>query len=141
MGFVAINSVAQQASRGLERSRDLLVKQHTQLMNCVRGLLFELGVVAAQGRPDFAELAARIEANDARIPEALTATLRMLVAQIEGLRKAIASLEEKIITAAKKNATMRRLCTIPGVGGLTAHTHVAAIGAGGQFRSARDFAA
>jgi transposase len=36
---------------------------------------------------------------------------------------------------------MRRLATIPGVGGLTAHAIVAAIGEGKQFASARDFAA
>jgi transposase len=141
MRFVAIKSVEQQASRGIERTRELLIKQHTQLMNCVRGLLFELGIVTAQGRRGFAELTALIEADDARIPQVLLAALRMLVAQIKGLRKAIASLEEKIMTAAKENATMRRLCTIPGVGGLTAHAIVAAIGEGQQFRSARDFAA
>ena len=36
---------------------------------------------------------------------------------------------------------MRRLTTIPRVGGLTAHAIVTAIGAGKQFRNARDFAA
>src|SRR5579884_2413630 len=56
MRFVAIKSVGQQASRGLERSRDLLVRQHTQLMNSVRGQLAEFGIVAAQGRRGFAEL-------------------------------------------------------------------------------------
>ena len=68
-------SVAQQASRGLERSRDLLVKQHTQLTNCIRGQLAELGLVAAQGRRGFVELAGLIEAGDARIPEVLLLAL------------------------------------------------------------------
>ena len=36
---------------------------------------------------------------------------------------------------------MRRLATIPGVGGITAHAIVAAVGDGRQFGSARDFAA
>src|SRR5438477_1269331 len=36
MRFVPVKSEEQQASRGLERSRDLLVKQRTQLMNSVR---------------------------------------------------------------------------------------------------------
>ena len=36
---------------------------------------------------------------------------------------------------------MRRLATIPGIGGLTAHAVVTAIGDGRQFSSARDFAA
>lgn len=58
MRFVAIKTVEQQASRGLERTRDLLVKQHAQLTNCVRSLFSELGVIAAQGRRGFAGLAA-----------------------------------------------------------------------------------
>lgn len=44
MRFVPIKSVAQQASRGLEEARELLIKQHTQLRNCVRGQLAEFGI-------------------------------------------------------------------------------------------------
>jgi hypothetical protein len=50
MRFVAIKGVEQQASRGLEGARELLMKQHTQLRNCVRGQLAEFGILAAQGR-------------------------------------------------------------------------------------------
>ena len=42
---------------------------------------------------------------------------------------------------AKADPAMRRLATIPGVGGLTAHAIVTAIGDGKQFASSRDFAA
>ena len=51
MRSVAIKSEAQQALRALERSRDLLIKQRTQLMNGLRAMLAEFGVVAAQGAP------------------------------------------------------------------------------------------
>jgi transposase len=50
MRFVRIKSGAQQAARGLERSRELLVRQHPQLRNSGRGQLAEHGLVAAQGR-------------------------------------------------------------------------------------------
>lgn len=141
MRFVAIKSVEQQASRGLERGRDLLVKQHTQLSNCIRAQLAELGIVAAQGRRGFAELASLIEAGDARIPAMLLTTLRMLLAQAQALAKAMTVLEDKIMAIAKEDPAMRRLASIPGVGGLTAHAIVAAVGDGKQFASARDFAA
>ena len=141
MRFVAIKSVAQQASRGLERSRDLLVKQHTQLSNCIRSQLAELGIVAAQGRRGFAELAGLIEVGDPRIPAVLLPALRLLLAQAQAVAHAMATLEAKIMAIAKEEPTMRRLATIPGVGGLTAHAIVAAIGEGKQFASARDFAA
>ncbi len=141
MRFVAIKSVEQQASRGLERSRDLLVKQRTQLMNSIRSQLSEFGIIAAKGNRGFADLTALIEAGDARVPAILLAALRTLNVQVEALKKAIEELEDKILAIAKADPVMRRLATIPGVGGLTAHAIVAAIGDGKQFASARDFAA
>ena len=58
MRFVAIKSVDQQAARGVERARELMVKQRTQLMNCLRSQLAELGIIAAPGGRGFAELSA-----------------------------------------------------------------------------------
>jgi transposase len=141
MRFVAIKSIDQQAARGLERSRELLVKQHTQLMNSVRGQLAEFGIVAAQGHRGFAELVQRIAARDVAIPALLGEPLRLLAQQIERLGTAIALLEQRIVAAARRHPAMRRLATIPGVGPLTAHAIVTAIGDGRQFASARDFAA
>ena len=141
MRFVAIKSEAQQASRGLERSRDLLVKQHTQLMNCVRGQFAEFGIVVAQGRRGFARLTALLDADDTPLPAVLGEALRALVQQVEALRTAIAALEHRILATAREDPVMRLLAGIPGVGGITAHAIVAAIGDGRQFRSARDFAA
>ena len=141
MRFVAIKTVEQQAARGLERSRELLVKQHTQLMNGVRSQCAEFGVIAAQGRRGFAELAAMLAGGDAPVPAVLLPALRALLQQIEGLRTAIAALEAQIVAAAREDPAMRRLATIPGVGPITAHAIVAAIGDGRQFGSARDFAA
>ena len=137
---VAIKSEEQQASRALERSRELLVKQRTQLMNNLRAMLAEFGVVAAQGHRGLAELRERIEAGDG-LPPTLVAALRLVIVQLDHLTPAIDALEEQIHAVAKADPTMRRLCTIPGVGFLTAHAVVAAIGDGRQFGSARDFAA
>ena len=138
MRFVAIKSVDQQAARGVERARELMVKQRTQLMNCLRSQLAEFGIIAAPGGRGFAELSARVAAEDAAIPALLRTALQALLGHIEGLQGAIAALEAQIMAAAKTDAVMRRLATIPGVGGLTAHAIVTAIGAGRQFRSARD---
>jgi transposase len=141
MRFVPIKTLEQQAARALEGSRDLLVKQQTQLINSVRGRLAEFGIVAAQGRRGFAALAAQIKDSDPAIPEAALVALRPLVAQTESLSGAIAELEAKIVEAAKADPVMRLLTTIPGVGAITAHAIVAAVGSGEQFSSARDFAA
>jgi transposase len=139
--FVAIKSVEQQGSRLLERSRELLVKQRTQLMNCVRSQFAELGIIAAPGGRGFAELTSQLEAEEPGLPAIVVSSVRQLARQIDALKEAIATLEAQIMTVAKADATMRRLATIPGVGGLTAHAIVAAIGDGAQFQTARDFAA
>jgi len=137
---VAIKSEAQQASRALQRSRELLIKQRTQLMNSLRAMLAEFGVVAAQGYRGFAELRRRL-ADGEGLPETLVAALRLLAAQLDSLTSAVDALEDRIKSVAKADPTMRRLCGVPGVGFLTAHAVVAAIGDGRQFRSGRDFAA
>lgn len=141
MRFVALKSPAQQAARGLERSRDLLVRQHTQLMNSVRGQLAEFGVIAAQGRRGFAELAAAVAAGTSAVPDMLLPALRLLVQQVDRLGLAIALLARQIVAAARAHPAMRRLTGIPGIGALGAHAIVTAIGEGKQFARARDFAA
>jgi transposase len=141
MRFVPIKSAEQQASRGLERARELLVRQRTQLANSLRSQLAEHGLVAARGRRGFAQRAALLAAGDERLPAALLPVLRLLLEQIDHLAAAIRQLEDRIVTAAKADPTMRRLATIPGVGAIVAHAIVAAAGDGRQFRSARDFAA
>ena len=51
------------------RTRDLLMRQRTQLINALRAHLAELGIVAAQGREGIQELLAIIANNeDQRIP-------------------------------------------------------------------------
>ena len=141
MRFVAIKSVERQAARGVERARELLVKQRTQLMNCLRSQLAELGIVAAAGGRGFAELSTLVAAEDAALPALLRPALQALLGQITALQASIIALEAKIMATAKADPVMRRLVTIPGVGGLTAHAIVTAIGDGRQFRTARDFAA
>ena len=141
MRFVAIKSPEQQASRGLERSRELLVRHHSQLMNSVRSQMAEFGIIASAGRTGFAELCALIAAGDERLPPGVDQSLQVLVGHIERLAVDIALLEKRIVAAVRQDERMRRLTGIPGVGPLTAHAIVAAIGEGRQFASARDFAA
>jgi transposase len=141
MRFVPVKSVEQQAARALERSRDLLVKQHTQLTNSLRGQLAEFGVIAAAGPRGFAALRARIAAEDEVLPAALLPVLQVLLRHIDQLAAAAAILEKKIVATARRHPVMRRLASIPGVGPLTAHAILTAVGDGRQFASGRDFAA
>lgn len=136
---VPVKSEEQQASRALERSRELMVKQRTQLMNSLRAMLAEFGVVAAQGARGFAELRARLTSDDPGLPETLIGALRIVLAQFDTLTAAIEALEERIKAVVKADPDMRRLARIPSVGFITAHAVVAAIGDGRRFACGRDF--
>lgn len=141
MRFVAVKSAEQQAARGLERSRELLVRQRTQLRNSLRSHLAEHGIIAAQGRRGIHELMALVAAGDERIAGVLATALAVLIEHLEALDASIARLEKEIVAAARVDPVMRRLATIPGVGPLLAHAIVTAVSDGRQFGSARDFAA
>ena len=56
MRFVQVKSAEQQGRLMQHRTRDLLMRQRTQLINALRAHLAELGIVAAQGRDGIKEL-------------------------------------------------------------------------------------
>ena len=56
MRFVQVKSAEQQGRLMLHRTRDLLMRQRTQLINALRAHLAELGIVAAQGNAGLKEL-------------------------------------------------------------------------------------
>src|SRR5512136_2991065 len=69
MRFVPIKSAEQQARLMLHRTRDLLIRQRTQLINAMRAHLAELGLVAQKGREGLQELVRTVtEAGDDRLP-------------------------------------------------------------------------
>ena len=141
MRFVPVKTVDQQCARSEHRIRDLLVRQRTQLANAVRGLLYEMGIIGSKGSAGMALLAKRIEEADPSIPVALLGALLGLVRQWRAVSGEISQLDDRIKAQIDQDETARRLMTIPGVGPLTAHAVIAAIGDGRQFSSARDFAA
>jgi transposase len=139
--FVPVKSVAQQADRALHRGRDMLVGQRSQLGNCIRSLLSEAGIVAAQGVAGQAALHALIEAGHDSVPAALLPILQPLLEQWRNLHAGVEAFGDQIQAAAKADPRARRLMQVQGVGPITAHALIAAIGDGKQFRTARDFAA
>src|SRR5271163_3960136 len=60
MSSVAVKTEDQQARAMIFRTRDLLVRQRTQLVNALRGHLAEHGIVAAQGLSKVKVLAAAL---------------------------------------------------------------------------------
>jgi transposase len=141
MRFVPVKTVERQCARAIHRGRDLLVRQRTQLANAIRGLLYELGETGAKGAAGIGALLTRIEAADETLPAAMLACLTPLASQWRALDAAIEAYDEQILAEVRQDAAALRLMKIPGVGPITAHAVIAAIGDGRQFASARDFAA
>jgi transposase len=142
MSFVAIKTADQQASLMLHRTRDLLVRQRTQLINAIRGHLAELGMVAAQGCHGVKELIAIVtdERSD-RLPGPMRDALRSLVAQLSALQEQVGVLEKRIHVQHRSNEESQRLEGIPGIGVIGATAIVATVTDPAAFKSGRKFAA
>jgi transposase len=79
--FVQVKSAEQQGRLMQHRTRDLLMRQRTQVINALRAHMAELGIVAAQGREGTKALLAIIaDDGDERLPVDARASLIVLAA-------------------------------------------------------------
>jgi len=142
MRFVEIKSAEQQGRLMQHRTRDLLMRQRTQVTNALRAHMAELGIAAAQGREGLKTLL-EIIANegDGRLPVDARASVIVLAAQLQALQTMIGSIEKRIIAQHRANEASKRVTTIPGIGFLGASAITATVTDPDAFRSGRDFAA
>jgi transposase len=142
MRFVPVKSPEQQAALALHRTRDLLVKQRTQLVNMIRGLLAEFGIETARGLHHALALAARLAGGQApEVPELAQRVVAGLAHQIGALQKQLIMLEKEMLAWHRSNELSQRLATIPGVGVVSATALAASVIDPHRFRSGRQFAA
>jgi transposase len=142
MRYVPIKSEEQQASALVFRTRDLLVRQRTQVINAIRGHLTEYGWVAPKGRSHVRGLGDVLEdAPGSSLPAQARAMIRVMLDMCEALDIQIAGLDEEIAKRAREDEVVRRLMTIPGIGPITATAIVALAPPAETFRRGRDFAA
>jgi transposase len=142
MRFVAAKSPEQQAMVALLRSRDLLIRQRTQLVNMIRSQLAEFGIVLAKGIQHALKLVDRLLDGEALdIPVLAARVLITLAEQVRDLQVRVGSLERELKTWSRDNQVAKRLQTIPGIGIITASALVASVTDPQQFTSGRQFAA
>lgn len=102
MRFVAVNSRDQQAVLMLHKTRDLLVRQRTMLINAMRGHLGEFNIVAPQAAGvEAAKRALREHSNP--LPE-LAQLVEGLAAQLDRLAAEITNLERRILIWHRQDA-------------------------------------
>jgi transposase len=143
MRFVPVKTAESQAALMLHRSRDLLVRQRTQLINALRAHLAEVGLVAATGVDGLKSLLAIIrEAGETRqLPGPMRQALQSLVDQLAALQAQIGQLERSIHAQHRASDVSRRLETIPGIGVIGATAIAATVTEPGAFKSGRELAA
>lgn len=142
MRFVPVKSAERQAVLVLHRTRELLVRQRTMLINAIRGHCAEFGIIAPQGARRAAELVQQIrQAEAAQLPDLAKAALLRLAEQLNGLASEIHALERRLLVWHRQDQASQRLATIPGVGIITATALAATVTDPSIFRSGREFAA
>ncbi len=141
MRFVPIKTVEQQAVLMLHRTRDLLVRQRTQLINAMRAHLAELGLVAAQGRDGLKHLISIVTDQASGLPDLARRALQALLSQLNALAQQIGEIERDIYAQHRSSESSQRLETIPGIGVIGATAIAATVSDPMVFKSGREFAA
>ena len=141
MRFVAVKSKSQQAALMLHKTRDLMVRQRTMLINAVRGHLGEYGITAAKGAAGVRTVLKAIYLEQDQLPDLARAAMHGLARQLEALEREIERLEARIVAWHRDDEASRRLATIPGIGPITASAIAASAPDPNLFRSGRQFAA
>lgn len=140
MRCVGIKSFEQLDLQTLHRVRERLVKQHTALMNQIRGLLLERGIPIAQGKAAF-----RRKVRELVVTFGTGNTMGFILSELWeeflALDKRLAAFTRQLGTIARVNQQCRLVSALEGVGPITATAVVASIGDVRAFKNGRGFAA
>jgi transposase len=142
MRFVPIKEVDQQDLQSLHRARERVVKARTALVNEIRGLGLEYGIVLPQGVTKFRHtFATTLEVERDKLTSLSLELFSQLYEEFCAVDKRLAFYNEKIAAIAAAHPVCQRLETIPGIGPLTATALVAAVSDATHFKNGRQFAA
>jgi transposase len=142
MRFVKPKNVEQQDMQMLHRMRERLTKQSTALVNQVRGMLAEYGLVIAKSKSAFKSKLPDILADE---NNELTTKGRAIFYQLYyefiDIEERLKRCDAEVSAESKVNKTCQRLQHILGIGPVTATAFYAAAGNGKDFNNGRHFSA
>jgi transposase len=142
MRFVPVKSAERQSVLMLHRTRDLLMRQRTMMLNAARGHLAEFGIITAQGPHKILTLIRALRTGEVTgLPEIAGEALESLAIQLENIACEIRKLERRLMAWHRADETSQRLETIPGVGIITATALAASVPDPSVFKTGRQFAA
>ena len=142
MRFVPIKSIEQQDIQALHRVRERTVKERTALVNQIRGLLAEYGIIIPQGVASVrGRLPEILEDADNGLSDLVRSVFAERLDQLRSLDQMLKDYERKIAEQNKQRDRAKRLQSIPGIGPITASALFAAAGNGQDFANGRHFSA
>jgi transposase len=137
MRGVPVKSVAQQDMQALHRIRERQIKARTALINQIRGLLTEYGIVIPQRASQVRhKLPFILEDAENGLTAPARAWLSALAEELQALDHRIATTDTQIEEVFNSNDACQRLVQLAGIGPLTATA-----GGATAFKNGRQFAA
>lgn len=142
MKFVPIKSIEQQDIQCLHRIRSGLIQERTALVNQLRGLLAEYGIVVAQGITKLKKQLPEILADtDNQLSSLMRSTLTDLYHYLTQKDEQVDNITVKIMNVCKQSEVCQRLVKVEGIGPVIATAFVAAVGDAKNFKNGRHLAA
>ena len=141
MRFVAIKSIEQQDVLLLHRARELVMKQKTALVNQIRGLLIEFGVVIPKGVSHISQLVQILEDNKTQLTERSIVVFTRMYEQFKNYNAQIQLYDNDIEQMSAQDSMCQEIMKIEGVGVITASAIVATVGDAKTFKNGRQMAA
>jgi transposase len=142
MRFVPVKTAEQQGQLAVHRLREGFKEERTALINRIRGLLAEFGLVFTQG-PEVLRrvLADVIEDAANELPGAARLALQRAQLHWIDIDLQIAWCDERIASHVRSDERAKKAAALLGVGPTTASAVVASVGDFKQFANARQFGA
>lgn len=138
---VSIKSAEQQGLQLMHRVRSKWMSDRTARLNLLRGALREFGIAVPVGaRKVLPAVIAALEDAENEVPGGLRPVLAELCDELRALEARLKALDQALARAAKGDATVARLRTVPGIGLLTATALVASVPEIHNFPDGRHFA-
>jgi transposase len=142
LAFVKPRSLEQADLMLVHRVRERLLSERIRLVNQLRGLLREYGIVLPAGDAKVrCMLPGLLEDAESGLTPLARHAFQAVLDEWRALEVRIKEVEEKIQQCARQSASAQRLKQVRGIGEITATAAVGFAGTARQFRSARHFAA
>lgn len=139
---VPIKSADQQAVMSLHRTRTHWISVRTATINCLRGLIYEFGVILPGGKSTgLKALGERRAQIDAQMPAPMRRLVDGQLETLKDIQRRIDQIDGEIAALLTQLDQAGNLRKVPGIGVLGATALAATLGDGSGWRSGREFSA